>query len=110
MQAQNASKVQVGKENGRRVYDDRVRGKAERAAMPAWDCPVCMEFFIALENQGRSMPRDAIKCADCAAGARQAFASAEGTSVGELRQAAGKHRAQQAAPATPKHFWGLGFE
>lgn len=110
MAAQAASKAPGGQQNGKRVYDEKVRGKAERAAMPAWDCPVCMEFFRALENQGRCMPRDAIKCADCAAGARQAFVGAEGTSVGDLRQAAGRHRAEQAAPATPKHFWGLGFE
>ena len=102
---------------GPAVYDEKVRRKAERAVLPAWDCPTCSAFFAALEKEGRAAPVDAMNCPDCnpggAAGAARAGESgAQGgtrTRVAELRQDASRHRCTNAAPATPKNFWGMGL-
>jgi hypothetical protein len=84
------------------VYDERVRKKAEREAMPAWDCPKCAHFFAAMECDGVVLPQDAVNCNDCGVGTKAARAA-------DLRQAAGKHRCNHVAPATPKNFWALGL-
>jgi hypothetical protein len=107
-----------GKSNNMAVkdlaFDERVRKKAERAAMPAWDCPMCGDFYRALYRQGVAVPMDAFKCESCGGRqqgqgcARAAFEAAEGqATVAQLRQAAGKHRGRHVAPATPKHLWAL---
>jgi hypothetical protein len=96
------------------VFDERIRKKAERAAMPAWDCPLCGDFYQALHRQGMVLPMEAFKCESCEGGgkvqksAKAAFEAAERqASVAHVRQAAGKHRARHVAPPTPKHLWEL---
>jgi DNA repair protein endonuclease SAE2/CtIP C-terminus len=93
---------------GPAVFDEKVRKQAERTELAAWDCPECMRFFTALERQGKTLPTGALNCPDCKA-ARDQGAGAAGRDVGELRQAAGRHRSRFVAPATPKNFWCMGF-
>lgn len=114
------------------VHEDKVREKAARAAMPAWDCPTCAGFFAALQNQGYGQIDEVVRCPDCkqadtsgmASGAAAAAqdgsgatganaqidaAAAAARNVAGLRQNAGRHRCNFAAPSTPTGYWAMGF-
>jgi len=64
------------------VYQEVVRGKEARAALPGHDCEECRKFLDAL---GPGFDRD------------------------EVVQRCSRHRAKQAPPSTPSNFWALTF-
>lgn len=92
-------------EGGGVVYDEVVRGRRDRQALPAWACPDCARFYAAIERQGNGVGRPA--CAACQHGAPAGAAGP--SSRADALQLTGRHRAMRPAPATPKGYWNIGF-
>ena len=95
-------------EGGPRVYDERVRKRAEREALPAWECQQCARFYAMLKRQGYNVDNDALKCPDCGDDRRTDWGGNGG--VQGILQETSRHRHRFVAPPTPKNFWAIGFD
>lgn len=124
-----AGTVAVG---GARVYDQRVRKRADRDALQAWECGECMEFYELLARKGYEYNADVFgSCAECGTARKKTRVQGrggaddgdgydcdgetgtperKGEGAGELLQAVGRHRHQFVAPPTQENFWAIGFK
>jgi DNA repair protein endonuclease SAE2/CtIP C-terminus len=88
------------------AYDERVRKRSDRAALPAWECAECARFYAALQVQG-SVSVPGLKCTACARDRGGPGMSGPSTAVPQML--AGRHRSRFVAPPTPKNYWDIGF-
>ena len=95
-------------DGGPKVYDERVRKRAERETLPAWDCQGCAQFYAMLERQGYTVGNDVVRCPDCAADSTPGGDGA--TARQQFMQETSRHRHRFVAPPTPKNFWAIGFD
>lgn len=113
-----------------KVYDQRVRKRAERDALQAWECGACMEFYEVLARQGYEYNAEVFgDCSECGSTRKKMCVkrggatteNAQGESppgtpdakrdgAGNLLQAVGRHRHRFVAPPTQENFWAVGFD
>lgn len=98
----------AGNGAGPRVYDERVRKRAERKALPAWECQQCERFYAMLKRQGYKVDSDVLQCPNCGDDRRTEW-DRNGDVQGILQETS-RHRHRFVAPPTPKNFWAIGFD
>lgn len=103
----HAEQAAMQHKGGPRVYDERVRKRAEREALPAWECQGCARFYAMLKRQGYKVDSDVLKCPDCGDDRKT---DQENGDVQGILQETSRHRHRFVAPPTPKNFWAIGFD
>ncbi|KAK9836606.1 hypothetical protein WJX74_004232 [Apatococcus lobatus] len=91
-------------------YKETVRKRADREALPGFDCPDCRGFYEAMASWGHLKISQLPSCGHAPPG--RATPANEGQSLTrrQIQDAASRHRAQHRAPETPAGFWDMGFE
>uniref|UniRef100_A0A7S3R6Q2 DNA endonuclease activator Ctp1 C-terminal domain-containing protein n=1 Tax=Dunaliella tertiolecta TaxID=3047 RepID=A0A7S3R6Q2_DUNTE len=90
-----------------RKYNEVVRKKDQREALPGYACHVCRDFFRSLAPFGWPGGPQMPTCGHVLADAQPGSSLAKFQE--DLIQENSKHRAQFAPPQTPPGFWELGF-